>query len=119
MEIVKLLIEQGGADVEEEALSLAREYEHNDVAEFLLQHIDLYSCLEGDEDAIMEKACREGDANMVRKLLDEEYNIEKWKDDEGKWLAFSPIYLAVKNAHLDVVQLFAERGLQVENLLAE
>ena len=52
---------------------------------------------------------------MVRKLLeDENYDVSKWKDEDGKYLAFSPMYLAVKHGHMDVVQLFAEKGLQVD-----
>lgn len=114
LDIVKILLE-GGANADEEALSLAREYDHNEVAEYLLKHVDMYSGLEGDSDAIMEKACREGDTSMVRKLLEEEnYNIEKWKDEDGKYLVFSPMYLAVKNGHMDVIQLFAEKGVQVD-----
>jgi len=94
---------------------LAREYDHNEVAEYLLKHIDLYSGLKGDSDAIMEKACREGDIKMVQKLLDvENYNIDKWKDEDGKCLALSPLHLAVMNCHVDLIQLFAERGFQME-----
>eukprot|EP01082_Thalassiosira_pseudonana_P012612 g11442.t1 g11442 contig5:867359-868112(+) len=69
LEIVKLLVE-GGATADEEALSLAREHNHTAVAEYLLQHINLYSDLSNDDlDAIMDKACREGDAAKVRQLL--------------------------------------------------
>jgi hypothetical protein len=94
---------------------LAREYDHYEVAEYLLERIDLYSGLEGDSDAIMEKACREGDLEMVRKLLDvENYNIDKWKDEDERCLALSPLHLAVKNCHVNLIQLFAERGVQVE-----
>ncbi|KAL7553251.1 hypothetical protein ACHAWF_016918 [Thalassiosira exigua] len=114
LDIVKLLIEVGKAKADEEALSLAREHDHNEVVDFLLKHVDLYSDLDGDADAIMEKACREGDVNMVRKLLEEEnYDMAKWVKD-GKYLAFSPMYLAVKNGHLDVIQLFAEKGVEVD-----
>ena len=63
LDIVKLLVGEGGVNADEEALSLAREYDHNEVAEFLLKHVNLYSGLEGDVE-IMEKACREGDVNM-------------------------------------------------------
>lgn len=115
LEIVKILVEEGRSDVDDEALSLAREYDHNEVAEYLLKHIDLYSGLKGDSDAIMEKACREGDLKMVHKLLDvENYNIDKWKDEDGKCLALSPLHLAVMNCHVDLIQLFAERGFQME-----
>lgn len=115
LDIVKLLVEKGGAKVEEEALSLAREHDHSEVAEYLLDKVDLYSSLEGDNDAIMEKACREGDLGMVKKMLEEEgCNLDKWKDEEGKFLAFSPIHLAAKNGHLDLIQYFAEQGIQVD-----
>jgi len=114
LDIVKLLVEEGGAKVDEEALGLAREYDHKEVADFLLKHVDLYSGLEGDSDAIMERACREGDVNKVRKLLEEDYDIGKWTDDEGKYLAFSPMYLAVKNGHMELIQLFAEKGMKVD-----
>eukprot|EP00980_Cylindrotheca_fusiformis_P025525 scaffold13987_cov132-Cylindrotheca_fusiformis.AAC.2 len=115
LEIVKLLIQESGAKVEDEALSLAREYGHNEVADLLLQHIDLYAGLEDNPDAIMDKACREGDAIKVRQLLEEgNYDVEKWKDEEGKYLALSPMYMAVKFGHYDVVQLFAEKGVQVD-----
>ena len=115
LEIVKILIEKGMATADEEALSLAREDGHNEVAEYLLKHIDLYANLKGDSDGIMEKACREGDIIMVRKLLEEEnYDVAKWKDEDGKYLAFSPMYQAYKNGHMDIVQLFAEKGVQVD-----
>ena len=117
MEIVKLLVEKGGATVEEEALQLARDDDHHEVSEYLLKHVDLYSNLKGDEDGIMEKACREGDANMVRKMLEEDnYDIGKWKDESGKFLAFSPMYLAVKNGHIEVINLFAEMGVNMDEL---
>ena len=51
----------------------------------LSKFVDLYSALNGDDDAIMDKACREGDVEMVRKLMEEQnYNVDKWKDEEGK-----------------------------------
>lgn len=100
---------------DEEALSMARDENHNEVVEFLLKHVDLYSSLEGDTDAVMEKACREGDVSKVRMLLEEEkVDFEKWKDDDGKFLAFSPIYFAFKNGHMDLIQLFAEKGVQMD-----
>jgi ankyrin repeat protein len=116
LDIVKMLVE-AGAKADEEALSLAREENHNQVAEYLLKQVDLYADLEGDSDAIMEKACREGDSSKVRELLEEgNYNINKWKDDDGKYLAFSPMFLAVKNGHMEVIQLFAEKGMNMEDL---
>jgi ankyrin repeat protein len=115
LKIVNLLIQEGGAKVEDEALSLAREYDHKEVADLLLKHVDLYSGLEGDLDAMMDKACREGDVAKVRKLLEEEnYDVEKWKDEEGKYLGLSPMDMAVKFGHYDLIQLFAEKGIQVD-----
>jgi len=117
LEIVKLLIEIGKAKADEEAISLAREDDHNEVVDYLLKHVDIYAALEGDADEIMMKACREGDAKKVRQLLDvENYDITKWKDDEGKYLAFSPMYLAVKNGHMEVIQVFAEKGVPIQDL---
>jgi hypothetical protein len=113
--IVRLLIEKGKATVEEEALSLAREYDHKDVANYLLGKIDFYQHLEGDLDAIMDKACREGDVLKVQQLLDEEsYDVTKWQDSEGKYLALSPMYMAVKFGHFNITQIFSEKGFQVE-----
>lgn len=120
LDIVKLLLEKGGAKADEEAISLAREHNHNKVVEYLLKHVDLYVDLEGDADAIMEKACREGDVNMVRKMLEEEnYDIGKWKDEDGKYLTFSPMHLAVKNGHMDVIQIFAEGGMDLTEAVTE
>ena len=99
LDIVKLLIEEGKAKVDEEALSLAREFNHTQVADVLSKFVDLYSALNGDDDAIMDKACREGDVEMVRKLMEEQnYNVDKWKDEEGKYLALSPMYMALVRA---------------------
>ena len=47
-------------------------------------------------------------------MLGEGYDVEKFRDEDGKWLAFSPMYLAVKNGHMEVIQLFAERGIQMD-----
>ncbi|KAL3786938.1 hypothetical protein HJC23_013273 [Cyclotella cryptica] len=107
LEIVKLLVEEGGAKVDDESLSLARESSHKDVTEYLLQHIDLYSEIQNDPDAMMDRACREGDVNMVRKLIEEEgYGIEK--------CALGPMYMAVKFGQIDVVQFFREKGVDID-----
>jgi len=110
--IVKLLIEVGGAQVDEEALSLSREYDHPQVATYLQQHVDIYSNIDSaDLDTMMDKACRNGDSLKVRELLeDENYDLDQWKDGEGKYLALSPMYMAMKFGHYDVVQLFIDRG---------
>ena len=113
LDIVKLLIEEGGAAADDEALSLAREHDHADVAEVILRHVDLYSGL-ADETEIMEKACREGDAAKVRELL-ETVDIDQWKDGDGKYLAFSPVHLAMTHGHIELINLFAERGMTVED----
>ncbi|EJK77288.1 hypothetical protein THAOC_00889 [Thalassiosira oceanica] len=111
--IIKTLVEDGGAIPDEEALSLAREYDHPDVADYLFNKIDMYSNLEND-DEIMEKACREGDNKRVKELLGQGYDVSKFKDEEGKWLAFSPMFLALKNGHLEVIQIFAEMGISLD-----
>ena len=114
-DIVKLLVEEGKAKVDDEPLSLAREYDHKEIVDYLVKHVDLYSNLGGDLDAIMDRACREGDGAKVKQLLDEEkYDISKWKDEEGKYLALSPMYMAVKFGHYEVIQIFADLGIQVD-----
>jgi len=111
--IVKALVREGGATVEEESLSLAREHGHKHVAKFLLENIDMYAGLE-DEDDIMEKACREGDVAKVRLLLDG-VDVERWKDGKGSYLACSPVHLAVRHGHMELIQLFAESGMWVDS----
>lgn len=113
--IVKLLVEEGGAKLDEESLSLAREFKHTDVIEYILQHIDLYAGMYDDLDAIIEKACYEGDLHMVKKLLEEEnYDVGKWKHKDGKFLACTPLHMAVRKCHVDLIQLFAEKGMHIE-----
>ena len=115
LEICKLLVEEGGVKVDEESLSLAREFNHTNVIEYILQHIDLYADMYGDLDAIMERACYEGDFHMVKKLLEEEnYDVGKWKDKDGKFLACTPLHMAVRKCHVDLIQLFAEKGMHIE-----
>ena len=107
LDIVNLIIDQGKAKVDEEALSLAREFKHANVAEVLSEYVDLYSTLQGDDDAIMDKACREGDVAMVRKLMEEQnYNLDKWKDEGGKYLALSPMYMALVGTCIILPSLF-------------
>ena len=112
LDAVQRLVQIGGALVDEEALSLARENDHNEIATFLQDHVDIYCDIDStDLDAIMEKACRNGDEKKVRELLDNEnYDLDQWKDGEGNYLALSPMYMAVKFGHYDVVQLFMHRG---------
>ena len=46
----------------------------------------------------------------VQHMDDEQYDLDQWKDGEGRYLALSPMYMAVKFGHYDVVQLFTDRG---------
>lgn len=114
LDIVKILVEDGGAKVTEDAIVLARDEGHNSVAEYLKKHVDWYTVLEGDADAMMEKACREGDLGKVKHLVDvENYNIEKWKDESGTCIALAPMYSAVRNGHVEIIQYFAEQEMQL------
>lgn len=113
IEIVKILFEHG-AEVDDEGLSLARDEDHKEVVKFILEHIDLYKGLEADVDAIMEKACREGDLARVQKLMEEGYDCKKWMDDEGKYHQFSPMFMALKYGHFEIIQLFTEAGVEID-----
>lgn len=112
--IVTTLIEIGKATVDEEAVSLSREYDHHELSAYLSQHVDIYANIdENDIDAIMDKACREGDINKVRQILDDTnniYDLNQWKDTDGKYMTLSPMYMAVKFGHYDIMQLFMDRG---------
>lgn len=120
LDIVKLLLDHG-ATADEECLDLAKENNHAEVASLLYQLFGdndaiLYGNLESedDEDAVMEKACRIGDLSKVQNMMDNGYDYEKWKDKDGKCLGFSPIYMALKYGHMDIVQIFAEKGMEVD-----
>lgn len=109
---MKILVEEGGLTVNEDAMILAREEGHNEVADYLQKHVDYYAGLEGNADAIMEKACREGDLNKIQHLVEvDKYNIEKWMNEDGLCVALAPMYSAVRNGHVNVIQFFVEKGM--------
>ena len=131
--VVRQLIEQHDAVVDHEALSLAREGNTDDdddennktneekmasrdnrkaMEQLLLDNIDLYAGLEGDDDAILDKACREGDTKKVRKMIDEGYDWQRLTDNDGKYLPMSPVFLAYKFGHVEIVSIFAELSPQ-------
>ena len=99
LEVAKVLVENFGATVDREAVDLAKESGHADVASFLFERADLYSDLEkkGDEDndgsgehsettgvhAVMLRACRIGDLPKVQKLIDDGYDYEHWRKKGG------------------------------------
>ena len=108
-------MEAGRAQVTEDAMVLARDEGHRTVVDYLEKHVDWYAGLEGDADAMMEKACREGDLDKVKQLVDvENYNIEKWKDESGACIPLAPMYSAVRNGHVELIQYFAEKGIQLD-----
>lgn len=104
-DIVKLLVE-ADATVDDEALELSRESDNPKVTEYLLEHIDLYSNLDGDADEIMNKACREGDIAMVRRMMNFGYSLEQCSQ--------GPLFIAMKCGHMDIVTLFREAGVQID-----
>jgi len=114
LEIAKLLILKYNATADEEGLDLAKESGHDEIVKLMLEHVDLYSGLEGDVDEIMMKACREGDVTTVRKMMDEGYDYQKFKGEDGKYQQYSPIFMAMKNGHINIIQVFVEAGIEVE-----
>ncbi|KAL3769195.1 hypothetical protein ACHAWO_000841 [Cyclotella atomus] len=105
LEIVRLLVDVADATVDDEALELSRESGNAEVTKYLLENIDLYSNLDGDADAIMDKACREGDIAMVRRMLNFGYSPEQ--------CAQGPLFIAMKCGHMDIVSLFREVGVEI------
>ena len=116
VDILRLLIDRG-ASIDQQTLDLAQEEDGTatpDVMGLIRQHMDPYADLNGDEDEIMMKACREGDAQKVKAMLAEGYDYNKWKAEDGKYQFFSPMNMAVKRGHIEIVQLFMEEGVHVE-----
>lgn len=116
LDILKSLIGRG-ATVDQDALDLA--LSENDamdpVVELIRQNMDPYAALAGDEDEIMMKACREGDADKVTAMISAGYDYSKWKTEEdGKYQLFSPMNMAVKRGHFDIVQLFMDEGVRLQ-----
>ena len=54
----------------------------------------------------MNKACREGDINMVKRLLNFGYSLEQ--------CAQGPMFIALKCGHLDIITLFREIGVEID-----
>lgn len=106
LEIVKLLVEEADAAIDNEALELSRESDNSDVTQYLLKHIDLYSDLDGDADDIMVTACREGDIDMVRRMLNFGYSLEQ--------VAQGPFFMALKCGQMEIVTLFREMGVEID-----
>ena len=120
VEILQLLINRG-AIIDQHSLDMAQEEEENGggpsagVVELIRQHMDPYAALAGDEDEILMKACREGDLAKVTNMLADGYDYNKWKTaEDGKYQLFSPMHMAVKRGHFEIVQLFMDKGVQLE-----
>jgi len=113
LEMVKFFISKN-ARVDQGALDLAKEYQHNDIVKTLIQHIDYYAGLGGDIDEIMIKASREGDLAKVQELISDGYDFNKWMDEDGSYREYSPIYIAMKNGHVDLIREFMAAGVEAE-----
>ncbi len=113
LDLVKSLVDLG-ASPSQDGLDLAREGGHKEVVDFLMQNMDLYKHLEGDEDEIMMKATREGDLDKVKELLEKGYDLDKWKDESGNYQAYSPISVAYRTGNMKIMQVFMENGMEVE-----
>lgn len=112
-EMVKLCIAMG-ARVDQEALDLAKEYDHKHIVALLMEKVDFYVGLDGDVDEIMIKASREGDVKKVQELIAEGYDFNKWKDEDGSYQEYSPIYVAMKNGHVEIIREFMQAGVEAE-----
>lgn len=115
LKVVQILVEEYAATADEEALDLAKEHKHPEVVKYLQGRVDLYSNIDPtDVDALMLQASKMGDAAMVQKLLDQGYDIHKWKKEDGSYQEMSPVFVAHRGAHIDVIRLFLEAGLELE-----
>lgn len=113
--IVEMLL-QHGATVDQEALDLAQEHGVGDRIgqKLLIPHsADLYAHAT-DDDQILMQACRYGDLAKVKELiLEKHYDYEKWRQEDGGYMALSPMHMAVKFGHVEIVQLFLEHGVSL------
>jgi len=130
--LVELLLSKYDATVHQTSIDLAKEYDHNDVAKLLLQHLidqrlsnpeaadRFYEECHGDVDEIMLKASREGDVPKIRQLIEEGYDFDKWKDEDGNYKQFSPVSVAYKCGNIEVIQVMVqEGGLELEMDLSQ
>lgn len=117
VEVLKLLIDRG-AVIDQDTLDLAQDEGSGDpeIMELIRCHMDPYAALEGDEDEIMMKACREGDAKKVQEMLDSGYDYNKWKVEDEKYQFFSPMNVAVKKGQIEIVQIFLDLGVRVDQI---
>ena len=113
LEMVQYFISKN-ARVDQGALDLAKEYQHNEIVNTLIEHIDYYAGLGGDIDEIMIKASREGDLAKVQELITDGYDFNKWMDEDGSYREYSPIYIAMKNGHVDLIREFMAAGVEAE-----
>lgn len=113
VDLVNLLIGKG-AKVDQDALDLAKEYGHKEIASIIFEKIDLYEDLGGDIDEIMIKASREGDISKVQELIGNGYDFDKWKKEDGSYQEYSPIYIAMKNGHIQIIQEFIQAGVKAD-----
>jgi hypothetical protein len=112
LSMVQLLVERN-AFVDQDALDLAKENGHAEIAAYLRQTIDYYVGMD-DIDDIMIKASREGDINKVQELIADGYDFTKWKEEDGTYQEYSPVYVAMKNGHIDVIREFLQAGVEAE-----
>lgn len=112
MEMVQLLLDRN-ASVDQDALDLAEEHGHGDVATLLRTKVDLYAGID-DVDDIMIKASRVGDVKKVQELIADGYDFDKWKEEDDSYQEYSPIYVAMKNGHIDVISEFLQAGVEAE-----
>jgi ankyrin repeat protein len=112
LSMVQLLVERD-AFVDQDALDLAKENGHAEIAAYLRQTIDYYVGMD-DIDDIMMKASREGDINKVQELIANGYDFTKWKEEDGTYQEYSPVYVAMKNGHIDVIREFLQAGVEAE-----
>eukprot|EP00956_Cyclotella_meneghiniana_P043432 scaffold269980_cov166-Cyclotella_meneghiniana.AAC.1 len=54
----------------------------------------------------MVKACREGDIDMVRRMLNFGYSLEQ--------VAQGPFFMALKCGQIEIVTLFREMGVEID-----
>jgi len=113
--LVELLLAHG-ATVDQDAADMAKENGYSDIVKILKTKLDVYADIDkNDVDEIMIRASREGDIEKVRALIEQGYDFDRWKMPDGEgYRNYSPIFFALKNGHIDVIQEFLQAGVEAE-----
>src|SRR2546421_4340285 len=118
--VVRYLLEQGADPTyrtypfQDSLLTMARDREHHDVAQFLLDFLSRrFPVVEGLADFL--QAAQFGDLNRVQSTLARDPSLARASDDTGD----TALHKAAEGGHLDIVQALLEAGANIDAVRAD